>query len=353
MKEKIKTLCIVAGSSGGHILPGLAYAAKMKQYQKDVRVICITTKKDLDRKIVAQYEWVIHCPLAIKNYPGISFKLIPWMFSFKWAAFKSCYYLMRYRADFVMSMGGYISLPVWLAAKILRKPFEAYELNVVPGKAIKALARLRVVIRGCFDQTKQYLPARAKFILSTYPIRFNLSHRKSIEQAREFFNIPRESFVIFVVGGSQGSDFLNTLMKQIFERISAEGNISKKDLFIIHQTGVDAVARVKALYDQVGITAHVVSYLEHIENAFQAADCVVSRAGAGVLAELDYFKCKAALLPLHSLDTMHQYDNALQYVMRKPEQYALFDQKIIEREPLALCAWFEKLYIGKNSSIKG
>ena len=233
MKEKIKTICIVAGSSGGHILPGIAYAAKLRQCGQ-ARVICITTKKDLDRKIVAQHDWVIHCPLAIKNFPGLRLRLLPWSCSFVWAIIKSFYYLTRYRVNSVMSMGGYISLPVWCASKMLFKNFEAYELNVVPGKAIKTLARLRVVIRGCFEQTKRYLPARTKFVLSSYPIRFNSTHKKSSAQAREMLQIPLDRFVICVVGGSQGSTFLNTLMGKITEKFSGSTFFDKSALFIIH-----------------------------------------------------------------------------------------------------------------------
>ena len=112
-------------------------------------------------------------------------------------------------------MGGYISLSVCLAARILHIPIDLFELNAVPGKAVTWLAPLARKIYVCFDQTKSFFK-KEKVELTEYPIRFGSEDRIPKASAQVQLGLDPWKVTLLVLGGSQGSRSINELIKKLF-----------------------------------------------------------------------------------------------------------------------------------------
>ena len=136
--NKQSVICVVAGKSGGHIVPAMTYATFCIDKNPNSKLLFFSTHTELDRTITALYPAVtFHVPLVMNTIPGFKLSQYPVFIWQNLQAFgKSFRSLYRLRPEKVMSMGGYVSLPVCLAAWFLRIPVELFELNATPGKAI-------------------------------------------------------------------------------------------------------------------------------------------------------------------------------------------------------------------------
>ncbi|NBQ18022.1 hypothetical protein EBU24_06940, partial [bacterium] len=128
-----------------------------------------------------------------------------------------------------------------------------------------------------------------------------------------------------ILGGSQGSFFINELIKKAC--------LIDKNYFsniqIIHQTG-QQVDSLKEFYQEQNIVNLTFSYTAHINEFYPAADLVICRAGAGTLFETLFFKKPALVIPLETITTDHQLDNALSFSKEHPELFSVLRQKELE-----------------------
>lgn len=134
--NKPQIIGYIAGRSGGHIIPALTLIKRHKAQRPDDKIVLFTASTDLDIKITQESPYIAeHKQINLDNVP----KRKTHYPKFLWRVFKafleSWRYLRRNRPHKIVSMGGYISIPIALAAYFLRIPIEIYELNVIPGKA--------------------------------------------------------------------------------------------------------------------------------------------------------------------------------------------------------------------------
>jgi UDP-N-acetylglucosamine--N-acetylmuramyl-(pentapeptide) pyrophosphoryl-undecaprenol N-acetylglucosamine transferase len=202
-------------------------------------------------------------------------------------------------------MGGYISLPVCVAARCAGVPIEIYELNAVPGKATKYLAPLATTIHTCFDQAQSFLPS-TKCTSTAYPMRFALqSPIDKIELLKQLNFTPTRT-TILITGGSQGSVFINKAILQWLKF----NEYTRPRIQIIHQTGPTDTTNWKEIYNEYEIPALTFSYQDTMETYYHLADIIICRAGAGSLFEAMYLRKKTIVIPLTTRSTSHQKDNA-------------------------------------------
>src|SRR5207244_2358621 len=146
-------------------------------------------------------------------------------------------HLKLHRPEAVITTGSHVAIPVCIAAKILGIPIELYELNVVPGKTIKFLAPLSYKIWICFEQSIRSLPSN-KCSLTDYPIKFfDTSNIMAQKDALTSFSLDTKRKTIVVLGGSQGSAFINDLIKNWVEKNPS----MHAQIQIIHQTGASTI----------------------------------------------------------------------------------------------------------------
>ncbi|KKP23782.1 MAG: UDP-N-acetylglucosamine-N-acetylmuramyl-(pentapeptide) pyrophosphoryl-UDP N-acetylglucosamine transferase [candidate division TM6 bacterium GW2011_GWF2_28_16] len=336
-----KTLFVVASGSGGHILPALILA---KNWQKDNngQVIFITGIKDLDKNILENNNFINKIIyFKLNNFPGKSLLKYPkfiWQFLVCFA--KSYFLIKKYKKNninniTVITTGGYLAIPVCLAAKKHKQEIILHELNVVPGKAIKFLADLANKINIVFEQTRKYFFKKLnnKIFVTNYPLRYNLQDKIFDRQELILkinnlnninFNINNKT--ILILGGSQGSVTLNNYFKDFILQardnnnlinntrdnlnIFINNNINLNNINIIHQTGSQDSFNWENFYKDLNIPAIVFSYKQDLKDYYLISDLVFARAGAGTLFELEFFGKKSFIFPLKTVYTSHQVDNA-------------------------------------------
>ena len=322
-------LCLVAGKSGGHIVPALSYAHEYRQTSPDTPILFFSTDAKLDTSIVLSYPFIsTYVPIKLDNFPRKKVWRYP---AFIWhlinSFLTSIKYLWSQAPKRVISMGGYISIPVCLSAWLLRIPIELFELNASPGQASLFLAKFATKISVCFEQALNFFPAN-KTYKREYPLRFTDADRISKNQACIYLGLDPKKKVLLVLGGSQGSHFINNLLKDLTKEYAQE----LKDIQILHQTGDADVGAMRMVYADGSFTAQVFDYKNDLQYCYSAADLVIARAGAGTLFELAFFSKKSIIIPLEADTTTHQLDNALAMAQRYPDLFIVLNQSSIKND---------------------
>lgn len=341
------TICFVAGHSGGHILPCIT---KAKQLQRDHHILFFSTSSDRDQKMIQASAVATHFrSLSVESVPYRNKLRLPLFFvKLLGAFFTSFYYLIANRPQKIITTGGYVAIPVCLAGWLLRIPIELYELNVEPGKAVSFLSPLAHTIWIMYEQTTAYLPAH-KCKLADYPIRFDEQAKQiTKEQALKSLNFSTKRTTLFVIGGSQGSQFLNKL---ITDWVMTHPELHES-IQIIHQTGAaQSNTAAITLYASRNIPAYTFAYDERLALLYQATDIVITRAGAGTLAELLFFQKKSIIIPLETHTTNHQQANALAMQAKAPELFTVLSQKEVEQDQTRFSWTFNSIMKWRNKWI--
>jgi UDP-N-acetylglucosamine--N-acetylmuramyl-(pentapeptide) pyrophosphoryl-undecaprenol N-acetylglucosamine transferase len=314
-------ICFVAGKSGGHILPALTLAAQHKKQFPKSSILFFSTSSTLDKQIIGPQSTIdAYIPLELENLPRSKIYQLPrFGLSVLKAFFRAVQELRRLRPTRVISMGGYISVPVCTAAWLLRIPVELYELNATPGRAVKFLAPISTRINICFTAAAQLLPA-AKCRVAPYPLRFTNTDKEGATNILGF--LPTRK-TILIVGGSQGSLFIN----QAFQQYLQNNPLATQKIQVIHQTGAHDTTDWKSWYHALGIPAIVFAYHPHMQQFYRAADLIICRAGAGTLWEIAFFEKRALCIPLETVTTDHQIDNARAIAQQYPHLFTIITHK--------------------------
>jgi len=340
VEKNSKVLCLVAGGSGGHITPALVLGAEWIKATPHGRILMFSSKKKIDNLILAEDKTITNIAsltqLSLQPLPGKKLWRYPLFCMQLVAAFcKSLFVFYRTRPCKIISSGGLIALPVCLAGRLVGIEIELHELNIIPGKATRLLAPLAHKIYLTFETSRSFFVSarhdyRSKCITKAYPIRFSAKdkqgNREQIIQRINKNNLtlpfaPSKK-TLFLLGGSQGSLFLNNQLKTMLEK----QRVLFANIQIIHQTGMIDKTDWEVLYKKHAIPVITFSYTHSIKDFYILADLVLCRAGAGTLFELAFFGKQSLIVPLKNLAANHQEANAREMSARYPELFTVCDQ---------------------------
>ena len=328
-KKAVGAYAAVAGCSGGHIIPALTILGKLKEHDKNSKILFFSTNNILDNTILRKNKIVdAHINLDLPNVTKKTLFYYPLFLGLSIFAFMRSFFLLcSFNPRELISTGGYVSIPVCVAAWLLKIPIVLYELNVTPGKASKFLGPLASSIIVCFPEAKSSFGGN-KTQVSNYPVRFN-AEILTIDKlkARQILQVDRNKKTLFIIGGSQGSEFINNLIKDW-----VKNNHDLSNIQIIHQTGKNNLKDLVNFYHEEKVKAYLFDYKEDINLCYSAADIIVSRAGAGSLAEIIFFKKQAIVIPLFTKENQHQVENGRSIQITHPELIKVCDQRIIEKD---------------------
>lgn len=338
-------IAFVAGKSGGHIIPALTYAQRYKKENANTHILFFSTHSPLDKKLLQNNPHVhYHINLTLENVPYKKIIRYPlFAYNLLVSFIKSIFYLYRFKPKKLISMGGYISIPVCLAARLLRITIELHELNAVPGKAVRYLSRFANSIVICFEYTKKYLPQH-KCIYAAYPVRFDTIQSNT---KNKIFNIDNAKKTLLILGGSQGSYFINQAIKQCLLKCPQ----LCQTITIIHQTGSYDTTNWHDFYKTLHIPAIIFDYNHAINTFYNSADLVICRAGAGTLFETAFFNKKCITIPLETTTTSHQIDNARAIVQQYPHLFTMITQKDIDDHPHLLERTIQQLLLHRSTEL--
>ena len=226
--------------------------------------------------------------------------------------------LKKFKPDVVFSKGGFVAVPVGLAARLRRIPIVTHDSDIVPGLANRVVGRWAEV--HATGMPAEYYPAypksRTRYVGIPIDERIRKVTPKLQNEIKRKLDLPADSAVLLVSGGGNGSKRLNDLMLAIAGEL-LETNLS---LYIIHLTGTKHLIAVKAGYkalpknDQKRLV--VLGYSNDFYTYVAASDLVVARAGATTLAELAVAGKACIVVPASFLAGGHQLENAKQLTER-------------------------------------
>ena len=294
-------LIITGGGTGGHIFPGIAFAQGMMHAYPGCEVLFIGTERKVDRTALSALGFKI---LTIKSQglkgksPVAKFRSL---LQLPIALMESARIIQKFKPDLVFGVGGYVTGPVILAARLLGVTTCIHEQNSIPGLANKLLGRIANRIFVSLPGSEKYFPA-GKTILSGNPVRSSL-----IKAARKMKpGAEHDPLTLLILGGSQGARRLNSLMLEAAEKCLSS---LVPPLHIIHQTGEHDEVFVRQSYADLGLNAEIASFFSDMAAIYSQADLVVSRAGATTIAEITIFQKPAILIPFPYAADNHQEIN--------------------------------------------
>jgi len=288
------TLVIMAGGTGGHVMPGLAVAQAMRARRWNV--VWLGNPDGMEAGLVPRHG----IPMRPVRFGGLRGKglaaKLRLPFTLARALAQSLAALRAERPAVVLGMGGYIAFPGGLGAALLRIPLVVHEQNSIAGLTNKVLARLAARVLVAFPDA---LPG-ARWCGN--PVREAIA---AAPAPAERFAGRAGPLRVLVVGGSLGAQALNDVVPQALALIPPSERPR-----VTHQSGRAQLERLRENYARAGVDADVVDFIDDMARAYGDADLVVCRAGAMTVAELAAVGAAAVLVPFPFAVDDHQTTNA-------------------------------------------
>ena len=292
MKRKI---LISTGGSGGHVIPAITMHDHLKENYDILISSDVRGLKYLDDKF---YNTLIIDTPKLNNFILLPLSILKIFF----LTLRSVILLKKEEIQTLISTGGYMSLPLCIAARILNIKIYLLEPNMVIGRANKFFLKFCKKII-CYSENIIGFPKEYKFKLKiTNPLIRKKYYNKKLKEN------DNEKFTLIIIGGSQGA--------QIFDKILHQSiiNVSKiKSLKVIHQTNQKNIGVLKNLYLENKIDSSVFSFDQNLNLLINQADLCITRAGASSLAEISLSRKPFIAIPLPSSKDNHQLENANYY----------------------------------------
>jgi UDP-N-acetylglucosamine--N-acetylmuramyl-(pentapeptide) pyrophosphoryl-undecaprenol N-acetylglucosamine transferase len=316
----VKTLLVMAGGTGGHIMPGLAVADYFKS--QGWRVVWMGNPDGMEARLVPQrgYEmsWVRFTALRGK---GILRKLLL-PFNLLRGFHQSLREIARIKPDVVLGMGGFISFPGGMMAVWKNVPLAVHEQNSVAGLANRVLARVADKVLAGFPKVME----KAAWVGN--PVRDAIAQ---LPPPAVRYGERQGVLRILVVGGSLGAQALNDALPKALALIPEALRPE-----VVHQSGEKHLSRLQSGYAAAGVEATAVAFIEDMAGAYAWADLVICRSGALTVAELAAAGVASILVPYpHAVDD-HQTGNAR--FLSSAGAAILLPQNELSPERLALVA---------------
>lgn len=290
----MRTLMIMAGGTGGHVFPGLAVADHLRGLGWSV--IWLGSRAGMEAKLVSARGY----PMALIDFSGLRGKgfvaiaMLP--LRLLRAFWQSLRAIVKHRPDVVLGLGGYVSFPGGMMARLLGRPLVLHEQNSVAGLANRVLAVVASRVLAAFPGALRKAqvvgnPVRREIVASPPP---DIRYGSRTGPLR-----------LLVVGGSLGAKPINDVVPRAIALLSGESRP-----VVTHQAGAKHVDGLRSLYLEAGVTASAVPFIDDMASAYRDADVVVCRAGALTISELSAAGVASVLIPYPFAVDDHQTGNA-------------------------------------------
>ena len=321
-------LVIAGGKTGGHLFPGIAVAQAVTQAAPDTQTLFVGTKAPFEVNTLSAYGYD-HKDISARPVKGGGiFNKIKGASAVGISLVQALFILKKFKPDFVLGVGGFSSFAVLLAAKILGIPRAIQEQNAFPGMTNRMAASFVQAIFTGFKETRGFSD-HPKTRFSGNPVRLvgpgqplpPLKDSKTMDldnpegqtpgrdEKKEINEIlpgaKATDFILLVTGGSQGARSINNAVTQALPSLK-----KTKDIFIVHQTGIQDEARIKEAYAAQGIRSLVKAFFQEMPQLQEIADLVICRSGAGTVSELCLKGLPSILIPYPYATDDHQTWNA-------------------------------------------
>lgn len=285
---------IMAGGTGGHIMPGLAVADVLRDRGWTVRWLGHPEK--MEGKLVPARGYEL-CPLRFAGLRGKGFvDQLKAPFRFVRALTQAWGHFTRVKPNVVLGMGGYVAFPGGVVSALRAKPLVLHEQNAIAGMTNRYLSHLaRRVLSG-------FPGALSGAEVVGNPVRDEVVR---LAEPSERYGQRSGALRVLVVGGSLGATALNTVLPQAFAHMP-----SLMRPIVTHQAGAQHIDALGRAYADAGVQAHCVAFIDDMASALGQTDLLICRAGAMTVAEVSAAGVAALFVPFPFAVDDHQTANA-------------------------------------------
>ncbi|MDF3076856.1 MAG: murG [Sphingobacteriaceae bacterium] len=308
-----KKVIISGGGTGGHIFPAVSIANALKRLEPDTEILFVGAlgRMEMEKVPAAGYKII---GLNIQGFQRNNlFKNLLLPFKVIKSVLKARSIIKDFKPDVAVGVGGYASGPLLYAAGQMGVPYLIQEQNSYAGITNKQLGKNAKKICVAFEGMDRFFPGD-RLMMTGNPLR-----RESVEiegkrsEAAAFFDLSADKKTILVTGGSLGAGTLNKSMEAGLQKFI------DTDVQLIWQTGKFYYKAIAEKYaDQPKNSGiRILEFLSRMDLAYALADVIISRAGAGTIAELCVIKKPVVLVPSPNVAEDHQTKNAIALVKNK------------------------------------
>lgn len=316
--------------SGGHVNPAIAIANIILKNEPDSKFLFIGTENGLENELVNKAGFEIKHISTGKLIRKLTLKNLKSFIDTYKGIGDAKKIIKEFKPDLVIGTGGYITVPVMVAAKKLKTPYILHESNAFPGVAIKLTAKAATKVFIAFEDARSRLKNRNNIVFTGTPAKFNKEdienlNKEACKKELDLENINKK--IVLVMCGSQGAKKINdTIIEMLRE------NINEK-IYIILATGnknYDEVVKIKEeLQKHVKYNLDeyikIEKYIYDMDKMYKIADLCITRAGAMTVTELELAGKVSILIPLPTAAENHQLYNAK--VLEQANAGVIIEQK--------------------------
>ena len=291
---------IAAAGTAGHINPGLAIANKIKEEEKDSKIIFIGTTRGLENDLVPRAGYELKTIDAYGLSKKISIENIKKMYKTLKGYGEARKIIKEFKPDIVIGTGGYICGATISAAHSLKIPTLLHESNAFPGKAVKMLANKTDTILVSFEDARSRIKNAKNIVYTGTPVKIR----------KKEYGLNETKPIVLIFGGSQGAQKINDAILGILK------NKLNKNYQIIWATGPKQYDRIKEILEENNVyinhleNAKIVPYIYNMEEMMNVSDLIVARSGAMTITEISNLGKASILIPLPNVSGDHQLHNA-------------------------------------------
>lgn len=303
----MKHIYIAGGGTGGHIYPALAVAQEISRLEPACKITFLCSQRPIDARIlgISGFNFI---PLPAKGFPKNPFQIFSFLkslFSTK-KTIKKMFIGDISEKKMLFSIGGFVSAPAVFTANSLKIPIAMLNIDAVPGKANRLVARYAKDIFVQFEKTAAFFSSSSgKITVTGCPLRrafFNPDKNKIIQS----LNLSPKKNILLVTGASGGATNINNIIIYLLNKLDGFAS----DWQIVHLTGIQHYNGVAKSYSAAKISYKILDYCDDMPDLLAAASIVIARAGAMSVAEFAAAGVPAICLPYPYHRDKHQRLNA-------------------------------------------
>jgi UDP-N-acetylglucosamine--N-acetylmuramyl-(pentapeptide) pyrophosphoryl-undecaprenol N-acetylglucosamine transferase len=298
-----KLFIFAGGGTGGHIYPAIAVAQQLVEIAPGADVKFFCSKRPVDSQILSKTGFDF-TTLDAKSPSPRPIKLLSFLVSLR-----KCYALSKSNIPanaIVIATGGFVSVPVVLAARRLKIPIAIINVDIVPGKANKLLKRFARNIFLQFEESHRYFDkSKAKITTTGCPLRKNFLSPNP-QNVYDDLGLDISKKTLLVTGASSGAVSINNAVAGILADLGEFAGTWQ----IVHLTGTANLQAVEDSYVGSKISYHLVDYYDEMQDLYAACDLLIGRGGAVSIAEFTQSQKPVICMPYPYHKDNHQKRNA-------------------------------------------
>jgi len=295
------TILIMAAGTGGHVFPALTIAHALRE--QGIRTEWLGTKQGMEHRLLENTGIKIH-PISAKGLKGkgvLRLLLAPFMMIA--ALIQSMGVISRVNPKCVLGMGGFVSGPGGLAAKLMGRRLIIHEQNAVPGFTNRVLSKISDRVFEAFPNT---FKSSSKVVYTGNPVRKEIADLHNV--VRNVTDADK-ALQVLVLGGSQGALAINQVIPNVLAQMPAN-----ERPFLLHQTGKATLQQTKELYQSLKLDLsekiRLQAFIDDMPSAYAWADLVICRSGASTVSEIAAVGLPSILIPYPHHSDQQQTHNA-------------------------------------------